>query len=91
MAAKEYLPGHLYLPPLDTFGARSMELADDFYRFRTELWAWPMGSQAMRRKCYRAVRAKGLENHYTSEPALYISLTLEEFSEVLSVACRNGL
>ena len=45
----------------------------------------------MRLKCYRVVRAKGLENHYTSEPAQYISLTPEEFSGVLPVACRNGL
>jgi hypothetical protein len=37
----------------------------------------------MRRKCYRVVKVKGLENYYTSEPALYISLTPEEFLEVL--------
>ena len=45
----------------------------------------------MRRRCYRVVRTQGLENHYTSKLALYISLTPEEFSEVLPVACRNGL
>ena len=44
----------------------------------------------MRRRYYRVVRTKVLENHYTSEPALYISLTPEEFSEVLPVACRKA-
>jgi hypothetical protein len=43
----------------------------------------------MRRKRYRVVREKDLENHYTSEPALYISLTPEQFSEVLPVACSE--
>jgi hypothetical protein len=45
----------------------------------------------MRRRCYRVVRAKVLENYLISEPALYRSLTPEEFSEDLPVACLTGL
>jgi transcriptional regulator with XRE-family HTH domain len=35
---------HNFTYPRATLSAHDLlELADDFYRFRTELWAWPMG------------------------------------------------
>jgi hypothetical protein len=35
---------HNIIPPRTTLSAHNLlELADDFYRFRTKLWAWPMG------------------------------------------------
>ena len=35
---------HTFSYPRSTLSAHDLlELADDFYRFRTELWAWPIG------------------------------------------------
>ncbi len=35
---------HNFTPPRTTLSAHDLlELADDFYRFRTKLWTWPMG------------------------------------------------
>ena len=35
---------HTFTYPRTTLSAHDLlELADDFYRFRAELWAWPVG------------------------------------------------
>jgi hypothetical protein len=55
---RRIFPHNITYPRTTLLAHDLLELADDFYRFRTKLWAWPMGEPGYASEVLPGVRAK---------------------------------
>jgi transcriptional regulator with XRE-family HTH domain len=55
---RRIFPHNITYPRTTLLAHDLLELADDFYRFRTKLWAWPMGEPGYASEVLPGVKAK---------------------------------